>query len=277
MSKRADAPKFENEAALVTAFCTWVDRENENRNRGDDRKWTAYHETAGWDLLLANNRTGAQIGIEAKLSLNPKVLIQALPDHNWWSPRGPDFRAVLVPAPDLQLCVSGIAKHLGITVITARPQTSYRNEHAGWNFGPELPDESDSYGMREWPHWLPAERCNLPEYIPDVTGGHSAPIALTQWKIKAIRLMILLDRRGYVTRKDMNALQISPTRWTDGYHGFLARDADKGGFVRCDRTPDLRAQHPTNYAQIEADFDKWGAEMLKAGTAAANLFGGAAA
>ncbi len=132
--------------------------------------------------------------------------------------------------------------------------------------------------MREWPHWLPAKRCPLPEYIPDVTGGHASPIALTAWKIKAIRLMILLDRRGFVTRQDMNALQISAARWTDGYHGFLARDPGRGGYVRCDRTPHLRAQHPVNFAQIEADFAKWGAGFdVTPAPAQGALFEGAAA
>jgi hypothetical protein len=69
--------------------------------------------------------------------------------------------------------------------------------------------------------------------------------------------MILLERRGRVTRGDMKALQISPTRWTDSWHGFLRADPAAGGYVPCERTPDLKAQHPTNWAEIEADYDKW--------------------
>lgn len=277
MAKRSDTPKFENEAALVSAFCAWLDRENDNRNRGDARKWIAYHETAGWDLLLVNRVTGAQIGIEAKLSLNPKVLVQALPSSYWHSQDGPDFRAVLVPFYGLQDCTSTIAKHLGITVITGRSETSWRDGSTTWGFSPDLPDESWEYSLQSWPNWLPADRAKLPEYVPDVTGGHSAPVALTTWKIKAIKLLILLDSRGYVTRRDMKLLEISPTRWTENYAGFLSPDRIKGGYVRNHRTPDLRAQHPTNYAQIEADFEKWGAELLKAGGATGTLFGGAAA
>lgn len=69
--------------------------------------------------------------------------------------------------------------------------------------------------------------------------------------------MILLDRRGYVTRHDMKLLQISPSRWTERHAGYLSPDTIKGGYVRNERTPDLKAQHPVNYVQIEADFDKW--------------------
>lgn len=104
------------------------------------------------------------------------------------------------------------------------------------------------------------ERCILPDYIPDVAAGCAAPVQLTPWKINAIKLMIVLERRGYVTRKDMKVLQISPTRWCDHWHGFLAPAPDRR-YVRCNRTPDLKAQHPVNWAQIEADFEVWGKDF----------------
>lgn len=277
MVKRSDTPKFENEAALVAAFCALLDRDNQNPRMAEDEKWTAYHETAGWDLLLVNRKTGVQVGIEAKLALNPKVLTQALPENRWWDPVGPDYRAVLVPSPDCQHYLPVLARHLGIGVISARGDKHWRDDTIIWQFNPSLPNERYSIGTDSWPNWMPARRCELPEYVPDVTGGHAAPVALTVWKIKAIKLLILLERRGYVTRADMKVLQISPTRWTDNYHGFLSADSIKGGYVQNSRTPDLRAQHPTNYAQIESDFEKWGPEFMKAGGATGALFGGAAA
>lgn len=253
--KRADTFKFASEADLVAAFCTWVDQGNQNRNRGSDRRWTAYHETAGWDLILVNDATGTQVGIEAKLVLNAKVLAQALPGK-WSEPRGPDFRAVLVPAIGLQHDLGALARHVGINIIMVSSSENWKGD-IGHQFGPELPDEAAAYSMQDWHGWFPAERCVLPEYVPDVTGGKSAPVALTPWKIKAIKLVILLDRRGYVTRKDMQALKVSESRWTSAYDGFLNLDKAKGGYVRCGLTPDFKAQHPVNYAQIEADFDRW--------------------
>lgn len=276
MSKRADGPKFESEAALVAEFCSWLERKAADDRREPDKRWTAYHETAGWDLLLVNPVTGMQIGVEAKLALNAKVLTQALPDQHWYDQKGPDYRAVLVPAPDLQGYMSGLARHLGISVISAQPRSSYRDAFLGWNFAPDLPDERHAWGGRDWVNWCPSERCALPEYVPDVSGGKAAPVALTQWKVKAIKLIILLDRLGYVTRRDMKLLDISPSRWTDAYHGFLRHAPDQGGYVRNGRTPDLRAQHPVNYAQIEADWAKWG-EPLMVGRPAGGLFEGAAA
>jgi hypothetical protein len=211
--------------------------------------WTVYPETAGWDLLLVH-RDGYQLGLEAKLSLNAKVLAQALNGADgYWCQHGPDYRGILVPRDQLQNCLEPVARALGLGVITVR------EGKPGWWHDTGLPDEGCS-SWRTWPSWSPAQRCLLPDYVPDVTAGHSSPVQLTHWKIKAIKLMILLDRRGYVTRADMKALSISPTRWTDHWHGFLSPDG-QGGYVSNDRTPDLKAQHPTNYAEIEADFAKW--------------------
>ena len=248
---------YATEADLVAAFVSDL-----------PRGWCCYHETAGWDLLLVQDETGIQVGVEAKLSLSLKVLDQALPKH-WTETNGPDYRAVLVPRVGTQHFLAGLMRQIGVTIITAS------NYEKGWSvsriehhFQPDLPDESHTYGLSNWLPWLPAERCRLPDYVPDVEGGKPSPRALTDWKVKAIKLMVLLDRRGHVTRRDMKLLGISPTRWTAHHHGFLVADPIRGGYVRCDRTPDLRAQHPTNYAQIEADFDTWNPDAPKQEAAA---------
>lgn len=237
---------FETEAGLVEAFCALLP--------GQDHRavWTAYHETAGWDLLLVG-RSGIQIGLEAKLLLNAKVLEQSLPGR-WADERGPDYRAVLVPRDGLQNHLSTIAYHLGIVVLTVSPKERYSYSR----FDPDLPDEAWDYSTRRWPNWCPSVRCMLPEYVPDVTGGHASPVQLSPWKIKAIKLLILLERHGAVTRMDMKLLEISPSRWTDRYAGLLSPNPLVGGYVRNTRTPDLRSQHPVNWAQIEADFETWG-------------------
>lgn len=276
-------PEFETEAALVAAFVDHVEKLNEASRRhnagcapGQRRAqvWTVYPETADWDLLLVDE-AGVQVGIEAKLSLNAKVLCQALPDANWSHDIGPDYRAVLVPGKGCQGHFHHIAFALGLTVIEVSTSDS------GWKGGryvqinpAQLPDEHgiNSWNLRHWVSWLPSKRCSLPEYVPDVQGGKPSPVALTNWKIKAIKLMILLDRRGGVTRADMKHLGISPTRWTDAYNGFLAPDQIKGLYVRCARTPDLKAQHPTNWQQIEADFAKWAPADLLTTTAPVDLF-----
>lgn len=258
MAKTA-GPKFASEADLVAAYCAALDRHNAHPRISDDQKWIAYHETANWDLLLVNQATGSQIGIEAKLSLNAKVLSQAIPGRHH-EPRGPDFRAVLVPSSDLQGHISHLAGHLGIVVIYADAQPHYGNDTFTWNFHPRLPTEDSSYDMLQWPFWCPAERCSLPDYVPDVLGGKASPVALTTWKIRAIKLMIVLERRGHITRRDLKFLKLSESRWT-AWDGFLNADRAKGGYVAGPKTPDLKAQHPINWAQIEADFAIWSEGM----------------
>lgn len=253
-----DDIKIDSEAHLVSLFCQEVERQNERP--GANGRWKIYHETAGWDLLLVNYE-GVQIGIEAKMTLNAKVLEQALPYYYEATERGPDYRAVLVARAGLQQHLSVIAGHLGITVIRLDARTGWRaDQPVDVTLSPHnMPRESapSVFEMRHWHSWFPAERCQLPDYVPDVQGGKPSPLTLTDWKIRAIKLVILLDRRGYVTRKDMAHLQISPTMWTAHGHGFLTPGEIRGQYVRCSRTRDFRAQHPTNYAEIEADFDKW--------------------
>lgn len=233
---------FKTEAEMVSA---WL--QNDFAHSNGRKLWTVYPETAGWDLLLVHD-DGFQVGVEAKLALNAKVLAQALVgQHDAWRSVGPDYRAVLVPERKCQAHLSEIAAAIGIKLLKFRtPERGVRSFVA-------LPDEGSSY--LAWPNWLPEKRCTLPDYIPDVAAGCSSPLMLTPWKVKAIKLMLVLERRGYVTRADMRALEISPTRWTDNYAGFLARSPS--GYVRCAATPDLKAQHPTNWAQIEADWDQW--------------------
>lgn len=270
-------PKFESEAALVAAYCTYVDRINyAYRHLPESHmRWTVYAETAGFDLLLVQDVTGVQVGIEAKLTLNLKVLEQALPSRydGFHRPSvGPDYRAVLVPSGGTQNNLPRIAELLGLTVLhlyNSRhdpadddgfvPWDGYVQPPKEWMTTPGLPDETyQGSGLHgdHWMPWLPEERCELPAYIPDVPGGVASPVKLSLWKVKAIRLMVVLDLRGYVTRSDMRALDISPTRWC-GYDGFLKPNPTGLGWVRCDRTPDFRAQHERVYAEVEADFKNW--------------------
>lgn len=232
--------KYATEAELVAAFCSDVAR----FRQGAD--WTIYPETAGFDLLMVEKKTGIQLGLEAKLSLNVKVVTQSLP--GWYRDDcGPDYRGVLVPAYSIQAGMTEIAQRLGIGVIAFRCDR-YISHYT-------LPDEQRAWSYTtDWHPWLPTTRCALPEYVPDVTGGHPAPVQLTDWKIRAIKLLILLDRRGFVTRADMKHLGLSASRWTAPGGYLVPKD---GAFVRYERTPDFRGDHPKNTAQIESDFEKW--------------------
>mgnify|MGYP000400939457 CR=1 FL=1 len=230
--------------------------------------WIAYPETADWDILLVRRSDGLQIGIEAKLRLNLKVLSQALPSNSVWTQwrgDGPDCRAVLVPRGACNTEAAAIAKYLGITVIKMGSMPDEKAYFPNWDyvFYPQLPDEDrDSYDD-DWFDFNPLIRCDLPEYIPDVGAGGSAPVKLTEWKIKAIRLSVLLEKRGYLTAADFKHFRCSMSRWTQGGldYCWLQRGSLRGQWVRGPNIPDFRAQHPVNYAEIEADFRGFAAAL----------------
>lgn len=234
------------EAAMVADFSAWA------QHCG----WVVYAETGGWDLVLVRPDDGFQVGVEAKLSLNAKVLCQVI-EHDRGDTSGPDCHAVLVPAPKAVNGIETIAERLGIAVIQARPRG--RSEYTpGWTgpiFKPELPRSKDGlyYHSRvDWPERCPDRRLTLPDYIPDVTGGHPSPVQLTAWKIAALKAAVIIEDRGFITRADFKALRLSPSRWTQ----FWLRSDGRGGWVP-HRMPDFKAQHPVNYEQIKADMPKW--------------------
>lgn len=260
----AGPAQFATEADLCAAFISQL-----------PAGWTAYPESGGFDILLSRNADGAQVGIEAKLTLNAKVIEQIVPtNYSFWEGRSVDFRAVLVPwgrAGGL----SRICFLLGITVLQMKSRVLYQAEreyeianygrvyHPISKFKPELPESKEEawyYWRSDWHDWCPERRIELPEYIPDVRAGASAPVQLSMWKISAIKLCIVLDRRGYVTASDFKHFKISPSRWTQH---FLERGAVRGQYIRGRYTPDYRPVHPVNFEQIEADFEKWAPEDFK--------------
>ena len=141
--------EYASEAHLCAAFIEWVKAVSGKVDHGHRTPvWTPYAETAGWDILLVAD-DGAQIGIEAKLNFNMKVLAQAMPEnYEAWRETGPDFRAILVPNGDdshRRICAA-----LGLLIFT--PRRGYGNQQvfaarfdAGDRLGSEL-------GQRPPPH-----------------------------------------------------------------------------------------------------------------------------
>lgn len=241
----AAKPSFATEAELCSTFLAAI---------GDD--WTAYAETAGWDILLVRKADGFQIGIEAKLKLNAHVLTQAL--EGWeWKEHGPDCRAVLVPDGAGGGCGT-IASHLALTVIGVRMPSAHIISAI---FQPALPKLDDRWHRisDDWHELCPSARHALPDYVPDVAAGASAPVQLTQWKIAAIKIAVILDTRGFVTRDDFRTVKIDPRRWLDGK--WLT--AGPVGLLRGEGFPDFKGQHPKVYAEIGATVEEWIPAALK--------------
>lgn len=215
-------------------------------------KWKAYPETAGFDILLVRVIDGLQIGVEAKLQLNAKVITQALPHISRWytAEEGPEHRAVLVPFKKVQAGFSEICDHLGLTVIQMFDRERFVSSYSD-RFSPSLPND---YGSGNWHHWCPSRRCKLPDFVPDVQAGVPSPMKLSEWKIKAIRLAVILETRP-VTRTDFKKIGLSPSIWTDRYNGWL--EATPSGYVPRSHMPDFRKQHPENFEQIKAAAPVW--------------------
>lgn len=241
--------KFSSEAMMCLTFVRHLPRE-----------WTAYPETGGYDLLLARKNDGVQVGIEAKLTLNAKVICQIREDYWDVDKPNPDFRAILIPHGAAG-SLAPICSMLGITVIEQMDKATFEAS-SYWrreSFHPQLPRIGDIYwgSQEEWYDWAPLSRIELPDYVPDVVAGHSAPVKLTPWKIKALKIAILVETRGYVTRADFKAIQIDHRRWLDPWVKWLQQGEKRGTYVAGPRLGDFKAQHPKNYEEIKADIDKW--------------------
>lgn len=234
---------FPTEAALCAAFIAWINPE----------VWIVYPETEGWDILLVRREDGFQIGIEAKLRMCVEVVNQALEEYGSFAADrpGPDCRAVLVPTSG---GFQRICRYLGVQIIEPYAMPEQWGKRRGkYRFMPELPARADAHTGDNWQEWCPAKRHTLPAYVPDVAAGVKAPIQLTEWKIKAIKLAILLEKHGAICRSDFKHLHLDHRRWLDG-----AWLVPKGGtFVAGPRFPDLRGQHPRVYGEIAADFPQW--------------------
>ena len=218
--------KFETEEALCAAFAMWAQEEG----------FTVFAETAGWDMLLVAD-DGLQLGIEAKLALNLKVIAQALGSIYSYGTAGPDFRGVLVPAAD-SACTAMLA-HCGVSVFYP-----YYFNGVRWLFRRDGDHEFEMFD------WNPVRRCELPEFVPDVPAGVPAPRTLSPWKVGALRVMALLELQGFVTREDVRRCKNDPRRWCAG-DGWLSPLGN--GRWGPGRAPRFDQQHPQVYAQILAE------------------------
>lgn len=261
MMARAKIFRFDSEAAMCAAFIKDAARQG----------YDAYPECGGFDIVLVNRESGWQIGVEAKQQFNAAVLhqiVESFPGRYRYS--GPDFVAVLVPEGGAA-GLAGIATALGVAVIRAAGEpgkngmAKIRSAHGGyvWRqaFAPDLPragGRCDYFTSVRWPAHCFAEPLRLPDYVPDVAAGAPAPVTLTEWKIRAIKIVILLERRGVLRGADFKALDISPSRWTQGK--WIVPEG-RGRWVAGPYLPDFRAQHPRNFEEIAADFETWSATI----------------
>jgi hypothetical protein len=236
--RKGNGRAYTSESDLCSHFIKAVERHYAE-------KWIAYAETEGWDILLVRSKDGFQIGVQAKLALNIGVINQSLDRERSSCEAGPDCRAVLVPAGRGQ-CFQAICHYIGLTIISVLPDKQ--------RIEPRLPGLNTRSPSSPWHEWCPTLRHPLPSYVPDVVAGASAPVRLTPWKIKALKIAALIELRGSVSRSDFKYLGLDPRRWT-AQDGWLRVASE--GYVTGKRTPNFAKQHPLVYSQIKTDFPKW--------------------
>lgn len=232
MGKREIA--FKTEAELCAAFIEWA------KTKG----LVAYAETEGWDILLVAPN-GTQVGVQAKMTFNMKVLAQTVESSWEWRDEGPDYRAVLLPYRDGE----SILESLGVKLIYADGVSFGMGGKARphqFNPDPCWPNRYDT-----WHYWNPVRRHKLPEYVPDVIAGDSGPVQLTNWKIAALKITAILELRGFVTKADFKQIGIDMRRWV-GPNGWLIAGSVQGQFIKSDELT-FHTQHQTVYPQIKAD------------------------
>lgn len=182
--------------------------------------YEVYSETNGYDLLLVKD--DIQIGIQAKMMANIEVLYQAITSV------AVSVKAILVPRSSREFNV--IARKLNVLVIEGTKQEYDLNAYDGRN-----PYEVRSYWAKKittdlktiWPGYIiKAKKVWLPEVNIDIPAGVKSPKVITEWKIKAVKLCILLDEKGYLTSADFKAAKVHMGLWTEKW---LNRLEEKDG------------------------------------------------
>lgn len=191
------------EADLCDRFMSTV------RNWG----WQCYPETCSWDILLVRDQV--QIGIQAKLHFNIRVVEQCLEIGSPSYRKGPDYRAILTPKP-VGKCI--LLNRLRLMHFSpTRRDLLYLEE-------PMMLSRLSEF------HWKPLQPAWTPDIIPQVQAGAACPLRLTFWKQGALRLFARAAVRGYVTSADFNDLKINRNTFVQA--GWLIPEGNIGRMQR---------------------------------------------
>ncbi len=232
--------------------------------------WTCYPETAGFDILVVHE-DGLQIGVEAKLALNSKVAEQIVPDDYFdrYGKEGPDYRMVIVPSiTEANAGIARMLKLLGVSVLKVRisdrmvknatftPPAEGEGGIGKWTEA--VWEDVYSFDIDEWLtnytyrnanfDWNPITRCEVPCVVPDVPAGVPAPVRLTPWKERALKVIWKMRDQGFITSKQIGEYGLSTSSWTQ--NGWLDKGAERGQWVESPRMPAFDKQHPDAYLKI---------------------------
>ncbi|QUS54184.1 hypothetical protein [Pseudovibrio brasiliensis] len=218
-------------------------------------EWVAYPEWGNWDILLVRKSDGFQVGIEAKLRLSAKVISQSAETAYQADKPGPDCRAILIPKGS-NLDFQPVCNILQLQIIEIESETSKSPSTVNW-YRPKLPNPDRASPAGNFKEFYPLERLELPEVIPVVEAGKPAPIKLTPWKIKAIKLDVILKKHGVATRKLFKALSLNTTLFLSSGNGWMLKGNARGEWLRGPNFPDFRMGCEENYDELEKRYKTW--------------------
>lgn len=185
--------------------------------------WVAYAEQGGWDILFV--RRGIQVGVQAKLVGNLKMLFQALPERpRWVGTTGPHYRAVVVSrwSGRTELSrhahrneIGELAQRLRLLVLEPpdpNPIGAYNDWlQQRWPFLNLEPSRYQTKIIRrfDWPwyRWHPSKLVWVPPFVPDLPAGVPSPRSVSAFQIACIQLERICNERGWICRDDVRAVR----------------------------------------------------------------------
>ena len=147
-------------------------------------KWIVYPEQGGWDLLLVRN--SIQVGIQAKLRPNIKLLSQSIVPEEY---DGPHYRAIAVGnlTQAERIDITKITKELRLVFIDMSIHPTY------W-----LYNSLSVAPIRHYRHF-PKKPLWIPPFVPDLPAGVPSPKNVSPWKVSAVKLEIIAMNKGWVS------------------------------------------------------------------------------
>jgi hypothetical protein len=174
--------EFPTEEVLCAKFRRWAEAAG----------WVVHPEPGDYDLVLVKD--GLQIGVQAKRAGTLKLIYQCL--GNLSRRERPD--AVVALVPDAAPRFRHLLFKLGIGGIDVNLHTPGRVDF-------RLPSVVRTSEKQIW----------LPEYVSHAPAGVKSPKSLSRWRLKAIRMSLLLRERKEVTTKDFRRLGLAVPLWVD--------------------------------------------------------------
>lgn len=166
--------------------------------------WKVYAEQNNWDMIIVRGKI--QVGVQAKLIANNKVLIQTLPKLPYTG-IGPTYRIALIAGftgrtPrarfETRKIFYSMARHFRVIVI----DMSCRNKlMTGWDWNLGYKGGKRNLNLKHY-NWRPSELEWVPPFIPNFPAGVPSPKHVSKWNLSMLDLRELELERGWICLED---------------------------------------------------------------------------